>query len=168
MPTEQDNIDSPSIAPPAVTVRSVTIGTLCVALLCAVAPYNDFVVANTFLVGSYLPLALVLAIFLLVVLINAPLHATGKRPLSTGELAIVLTMLLVGSSIPGQGLLRTLIPSLVAPIPRDLLLTQQAGNCRCWLRQTSKRLPMLASTMSIMSSCAPLTPKVASTPRRWR
>ena len=65
--------------PHGFTRRAVATGTLGVALLCAVAPYNDFVVANTFLVGSYLPLALVLSIFLLVVLVNAPLHAAGSR-----------------------------------------------------------------------------------------
>lgn len=100
----------------AVTPRSVLIGTTLVAGLCWIVPYNDYVVGNTFLIGSYLPLAAVLAIFVLVVLVNAPLHAW--RPgsaLRTGELAVILIMLLVAGSVPGQGLLRAFLPSLAAP-----------------------------------------------------
>lgn len=116
MPVEAETLPQSSEANSrAITWRSVGIGAVAVALLCAIAPYNDFVVANTFLVGSYLPLALVLTIFLLVILVNAPLRAMNHQGLSSGELSIVLLMLLVGSSIPGQGLLRTLLPSMVAP-----------------------------------------------------
>lgn len=106
-------------APPSrssITLRSVLIGSLCAAGLCALVPYNDFVVANTFLVGSYLPLAVVLAIFVLVVLVNAPLHRwKPDTALTGGELAIILVMCLVASSVPSQGLLRNVLPSLVSP-----------------------------------------------------
>lgn len=102
--------------PGAITFRAVLIGSLCAAGLCALVPYNDFVVANTFLVGSYLPLAVVLAIFVLVVLVNAPLHRwRPDKALRAGELAIVLVMCLVASSVPSQGLLRNVLPSLVSP-----------------------------------------------------
>lgn len=107
---------SPPPAGRGVTLRAVGIGTLLVAGVSALVPYNDYVVGNTFLIGSYLPLALVLAAFVLVVLVNAPLHRFAPaRALRPGELATVFVMLLVGGSVPGQGLLRTFIPALVAP-----------------------------------------------------
>lgn len=97
-------------------MRAVAIGSLLVAGVSALVPYNDYIVGNTFLIGSYLPLALVLVAFVLLVLVNAPLHR--RRPagaLRAGELATIFIMLLVGASVPGQGLLRTFIPALVAP-----------------------------------------------------
>ena len=50
-----------------ITARSVLLGSLAVCLVCGLTPYNDYVVANTFLVGNYLPPALVLSFFVLVV-----------------------------------------------------------------------------------------------------
>ncbi|MCS7034405.1 MAG: hypothetical protein NZ561_10510, partial [Phycisphaerae bacterium] len=100
----------------AVTLRAIATGSACVAVLSALLPYNDYILANTMLVGSYLPLAGVLAMFILVVLVNGLLHR--YRPtaaFASGELAVILTMTLVACSIPGQGLLRALLPSMVAP-----------------------------------------------------
>src|SRR5262245_22663128 len=83
--------------PRVVTWRSFTIGTLLCGIQRAVMPFNDYVVENTITVGSYLPLFLVLAFFVLVVAINAPLHRFApRRVLSRGELAVIMAMLLVG------------------------------------------------------------------------
>src|SRR2546426_11768950 len=100
----------------SITWRSVALGSAAVAVVCALAPYNDYVVANTWLVGSYLPPILILFFFVLIVLVNGPLHrwAPGQA-LSHGELAVVMTMTLMGCSIPGQGLMRQFLPTLVAP-----------------------------------------------------
>lgn len=114
----QNSDASPGLQPRArgVTFRSVSIGTIVAILVCAIVPYNDYVVGNTFLVGSYLPLSVVLLLFVLVVLINAPLHRfSPRRAISTPELAVILTMCLVAGALPGQGLLRQYIPSLVMP-----------------------------------------------------
>lgn len=103
-------------APRYVTWRSFGIGTLLCALLCAIMPYNDYIVENTIIIGSYLPLFVVLAFFILVVLINAPLHALAPRKaLSRGELAVIMAMLLVACAVPAQGLFRTFISNMVAP-----------------------------------------------------
>ena len=64
----------PAVRQRWITWRSVILGTLAVVLVSGVTPYNDFVVANTFFIGSYLPVAVVLWFFVLIVLINAPLH----------------------------------------------------------------------------------------------
>lgn len=100
----------------AFTVRSVLIGTLGAIGLSALAPYNDYIIANTPLIGSYLPLVVVLALFFLAVVINAPLSRLAPRhALSARELSVILAMLLAASAIPTQGLLRYWLPMLVAP-----------------------------------------------------
>jgi len=99
-----------------VTVRSVALGSVMVCLVCGLTPYNDYVVANTFMVGSYLPLVMVIATFFLVILVNAPLHRfRHESAFSTRELAVVLAMMLVSCSLPSQGLMRAWLPTLVAP-----------------------------------------------------
>ncbi len=115
--------DSSSDPPPplalparrAVNWRSVGIGLLLSGIVAGLAPVNDFVITNGFLIGSYLPPVLVLAVFVLVVLINAPLHRLRPRSvLSPGELAVILAMLLTACAVPGQGLMRELLPIPVA------------------------------------------------------
>src|SRR5438477_2038766 len=102
--------------PRSITWRSVMMGSASVAFVCALAPYNDYVVANTWLVGSYLPPVLILFFFVLIVLVNGPLQRFApRRALSHGELAVVMTMTLMGCCIPGQGLIRQLLPTLVSP-----------------------------------------------------
>src|SRR5258708_4054375 len=99
-----------------ITWRSILLGSAVVSIVCGLAPYNDYVVANTWLVGGYLPPAVTLTFFVLIVFINAPLHRFApRRALSSGELAVVMAMLLVACSLPGQGLMRQLIPMLVWP-----------------------------------------------------
>ena len=115
----------PLAAPPAdgsarpgrwITWRSVLLGTLAVAVVCGVTPYNDYVVANTFMIGSYLPPVLVVWFFFLIVLINGPLHRWAPRhALSSGELAVIMAMMLVSCSLPSQGLMRSFLPMLVVP-----------------------------------------------------
>ncbi len=112
------NHESPPSAPVArgVTWRSLLVGSALVCVICGLTPYSDYVVANTFLVGSYLPVVWVLAMLFVVICLNAPLHRFAPRhALNTRELAVVLIMSLVSCAIPSQGLLRGWIPSLVAP-----------------------------------------------------
>ncbi len=111
------NASSPlASSPRAVTLRSLLVGTVGVVLLCGLAPYNDYLIVNTSLIGSYLPLVVVLALLFLVVVVNAPLSRFAPRQaLSAREMAVVLAMLLAASAIPTQGLLRFWLPMLVAP-----------------------------------------------------
>jgi hypothetical protein len=68
------------------------------------------------MVGSYLPVVFVLALFVLTVLINAPLHRLAPaRALTSGELAVATAMMLVSCTIPTWGLMGILLPTLVAP-----------------------------------------------------
>ena len=67
---------SPNHRPPALTLRSISLGLLGGILICCLAPYNDFVVNNTYLIGNSLPVVVVMILFGLAVLVNGPL-ATG-------------------------------------------------------------------------------------------
>lgn len=122
--------------PSAITLRAITVGTLLVTLLAAVAPYNDFVIANTFIIGGYFPLFLVLSIFSLVVLLNAPLRwLAPDKALGSGELATIVVMVLAACSVPTQGLMRYFIPMLVAPFHEGAL------NARFWQAFRAAGLP---------------------------
>ncbi len=100
----------------AVNLRSVALGTLLAVITAAVAPFNDYVVGNTMMIGGYLPPVVGLSLLILTLLINAPLHRLRPSAvLSPGELAVVTAMLLVACSIPTTGLMRLFLPLLVAP-----------------------------------------------------
>jgi hypothetical protein len=53
---------SAALAPPIpkITWRSIAVGSLLALCISVLTPFNDYVVANTFLIGSYLPLVMVL------------------------------------------------------------------------------------------------------------
>ncbi len=98
------------------TWRSMSLGTIGVILVCGLTPFNDYVVANTFLVGSYLPVVVVATLFFLAVLLNAPLHRwLPRHALGSGELGVILGMMLVACALPSQGLMRGFLPTLVSP-----------------------------------------------------
>ncbi|MGC4032039.1 MAG: hypothetical protein QM754_09960 [Tepidisphaeraceae bacterium] len=99
-----------------ITWRSVGLGLLLALVVVCLSPYNDYVVNNSFLVGSYFPPIVTMGLFAIVLLINGPLHKFAPRAaLSQGELAIVMAMALVACALPGQGLMRSFVPMPVAP-----------------------------------------------------
>lgn len=100
--------------PHAVTWRSLLVGLIGVVLICGLTPYNDFAVDNTYLVGNFLPLGLVVFLTVLILIINAPLRKWAPGAALTGaELAIVTGMILVSCSIPSSGLMRYLPTTVV-------------------------------------------------------
>ena len=128
--------DSVASAARAITWRSVTLGTLIIAAICALTAYNDHVVVNTFLIGSYLPLALVLMLFLVVIVGNSFLHRfRPTSALSSRELSIVVLMTLLGCGIPSQGLMRYFAAMLVGPF------SQGSTNAGFWQAFTAAQLP---------------------------
>lgn len=111
-PTSPDELSEPK--PRAVTLRSVLLGLIGVILICGFTPYNDFAVANTFAIGNFLPILLVLFVIVVVLAINLPLRLVAPRvALREGELAVVVAMLLVSCSLPSSGLMRYLPAGLV-------------------------------------------------------
>mgnify|MGYP000141500594 FL=1 len=115
-----DAIGPPALAaeerPRWITWRSILLGTLAAAGVCAIVPFNDYAVANTYMIGTFLPPVLVFSFFIVVVLVNAPLHRLAPRfALRGGELGVIMAMMLAACAIPSQGLMRSLLPTLIAP-----------------------------------------------------
>ena len=97
-----------------VTVRAVLLGLLGVLFICGLTPYNDYVVDNTFLVGNFLPIGLVLFTLFLVLGFNSFLHRFRPgRALRGGEMAVILAMTLVSCTLPSSGLMRYLPSGLI-------------------------------------------------------
>jgi len=100
--------------PRAVTWRSVLLGLAGVVLINGLVPYNDYVLENTFLIGNFLPIGLLLIVLALVLCVNAPLRRFAPSlALREAELAVVMGMMLVGCSVPSSGLMRYLPSSIV-------------------------------------------------------
>jgi hypothetical protein len=105
-----------SPARPAVTWRAVLLGLVGTCVICGVTPYNDYALNNTFMVGNNLPIGAVMLTFLFTLLVNAPLHRWAPRhALSSGEMAVALSMTLVSCALPSSGLMRYWPSSLVGP-----------------------------------------------------
>ncbi|HEV7300125.1 MAG TPA: DUF6785 family protein [Tepidisphaeraceae bacterium] len=93
----------------AVNLRSVLLGLLGVLFICGLTPYNDYAVGNTYLVGNFMPVGLLLFFLVIVLLVNAPLWRWRPRmAFSAGELATVMAMMLVSCALPSSGLMRYL------------------------------------------------------------
>jgi hypothetical protein len=98
-----------------VTLRAALVGLLGVVLISSIAPFNDYVMRNTPVIGSFLPLGLLMWILLMVLGVNAPLRRFAPRwALGRGELVVVTIMVLVACSMPTVGLMRYLPGHLVS------------------------------------------------------
>lgn len=104
----------PAFSRNPVNKKSVGLGLLGVVGVCALAPFNDYVLNNSVLIGGSLPIAAVLYIFLIGVLVNGAL-SRFNRGLSREEMLVVLVMVLVACCIPTSGLMRFWPASLVGP-----------------------------------------------------
>lgn len=100
----------------AITWRAVLLGLLGVAAISLLTPYSDYALKNSAIIGFNLPIGVVLALFLFAVLINGPLSKFWpSHAFSSGELTVILVMLLAGCAVPSCGLMRYLPASLVTP-----------------------------------------------------
>lgn len=115
-------MDANEGAPPfgrrrAVSLRAVLIGLVCVVFFCAFTPYNDFMVAATYIAGTQFPISAMFVLFVLVAVVNVFLRRFAPRAaFSQGELLTVWTVILVASGLPTSGMMRYFIPHIVAPI----------------------------------------------------
>jgi hypothetical protein len=97
-----------------VTPRSVLLGLAGVVFICGLTPYNDYAMGNTFLVGNFLPIGMLLFFAFFLLLVNAPLWRwKPDRALGAVELSVSLGMMLVACSLPSSGLMRYLPSGLV-------------------------------------------------------
>lgn len=96
-------------------VRGCLVGLTGVIVINLLTPFNNYVVSNTDLIGSHLPVGLLLFFVAVILLINAPL--SRWRPswrLSRREMGLALGMVLVGCAVPSVGLMRYLPGHLAA------------------------------------------------------
>lgn len=100
-----------------VTKRAFALGLILALVFCAITPYNDYYVAATYLAGDFFPIDALVAVLLLVLVVNPLLIAFKLRRLtwSAAEVMTVWTMVLVVAGIPSGGLMRWLIPHIIAP-----------------------------------------------------
>jgi len=92
---------------------AIILGLLGCLVIWLATPYNNYLLRNSFITDSYIPVAAVILMLLLTLAINPPLRLIGARwTLSRAQLALVFAMLLIATVVPGQGLLRTLPWSL--------------------------------------------------------
>ena len=117
------------------TRRSVILGLLGAAFLCGFCFLNDWVLRQTYLVGNNMPASVYGVLILTVLLVNPLLRG---RALSGRELAVIMALTLAGASIPGGGLVRTLVPSLV--MPHQLEKTQAGWRENGVVQAVPKRL----------------------------
>jgi len=102
-------------------VAAAFIGLIGAVIIWVATPYSDYVVLGTSSIsGSYLPVAALFLMLLLVLGFNPLFRCLRSRwVLTRSQLAIIFGMLLVASVVPGQGLLR-MLPYGLAAIPREV------------------------------------------------
>ena len=67
-----------------ISLRAVVIGLSCAVLECLLAPYNDYVIRNTFLAGGHFPLGPFFVLSVLALLVNSALmHLNPKISFSS-------------------------------------------------------------------------------------
>ena len=99
----------------ALTRRAIWLGLGLVAFIAAFTPYNDYVLQNTPFIGNHFPIGIVSLLVVLILLVNPALMLFRRKPLTTGELVVIMTMMMIGAAAPSSGLMRYLEPMVVAP-----------------------------------------------------
>ncbi|MCY2930641.1 MAG: hypothetical protein NTV86_14315 [Planctomycetota bacterium] len=96
--------------------RSVLIGLLAGAALCAATYFNDLVIRQSYLVGSYIAFAVFGGLVVFVLLVNPLLQKIRRGwAFSGSELAVVVAISLAACYIPGRGLMHYFCTVLMSP-----------------------------------------------------
>ena len=90
-------------------------------------PYNNFVIGNGFISDSFLPVAGLFFLLIVVWLVNPLLRLVAPAiALNFRQLAMVLGILLMASVIPSQGLLR-MLPGALGNLPRQVRMDRNVA-----------------------------------------
>lgn len=109
--TEPSTSESRSLAP------GIVVGFLGSVLIWVATPYNNYLLNNTSISDSYLPIAALFLMFVLVLLVNPALRWLAPGLALSGRcLALALAMMLVASAVPSHGLMSGL-PYMLADAP---------------------------------------------------
>lgn len=93
--------------------RGVALGAIIGTLLCALTPWNDLVLGNTSLIGSFLPLGLI-GLLALAIGVNAVSAKWRARTIfSRADLSAALALGLIACTLPASGLMRYLPAGLI-------------------------------------------------------
>ena len=97
------------------TWRAFIIGVLGVAGLCLLVPVNDYRVGNTFLTGNHFPVGVFCFLFILTLGVNGILRLVRRAwMLRQSELMLVWCMMIVASTVPASGLMRSFLSAMPA------------------------------------------------------
>jgi hypothetical protein len=100
----------------AITLRSVMLGLLGVMSIALITPYSDYALKNSAFIGFNLPVGVVMLFFLFAVFVNGPLSKWKPAwSFSSGEMAMMLAMMLAACAVPSSGLMRYFPASLIMP-----------------------------------------------------
>jgi hypothetical protein len=117
------------------TFRSVLLGLLGAVVVNGFCFFNDWILRQTYLVGNNMPASIYGGLILVVLLLNPLLH---KWRLRGRELAVILALTLAGAAVPGGGLVRTLVPTLV--MPHHLVKTQPGWKSQGIVDEVPRRM----------------------------
>lgn len=135
--------DAPAAAPLTrgrVTV-AILIGLLGALFIWVMAPYNNFLLNNSFISDNYLPEAAVIIMLALVLLLNPCLRLFTRRyTLDLRQRALIFGMLLIASTLPGTGLLRQL-PYSIAKATHEANLSKPLSELHQQMRVPSWLFP---------------------------
>ncbi|MHC4200005.1 MAG: DUF6785 family protein [Planctomycetota bacterium] len=88
------------------TVRSILLGLAGAVTVCALAFFNDMVIHSTFFIGNFAPISVFGGLIVFLLLVNPVCSLVAKRaPLTGGELAVIMALILFACYVPGQGLM---------------------------------------------------------------
>ena len=95
--------------------RALIIGLFLAVTECLIAPYNDYVIRNTFLAGGHFPLGPFFVLTILTLIVNSCLRLLSpKRALSSQELIIIWCIMIAAAGIPSSGMMRNALSPFVA------------------------------------------------------
>ena len=105
------------------TIRAIIMGLLGVCVICGFGFFNDFVLRQTFMVGTYMPIPVYGGLLLFLLILNPVLRRISNRLcLSAGELGVVFGLMLFACFIPGRGLMHHATNAMM--LPHHYLKTQ--------------------------------------------
>ena len=98
------------------TVRAIVLAFAGVVVICSCGFFNDFVLRQTYMVGTYMPIPIYGGLLLFVLLLN-PVLSWIRRDwaLSAREFALIIGVLLFVCFIPGRGLMHHATASMMLP-----------------------------------------------------
>lgn len=95
--------------------RALIIGIALAVLECLIAPYNDYVIRNTFLAGGHFPLAPFFVLSVLALVVNSVLRFLHpKLALSSQELIVIWCIMIAVAGIPSSGMMRDALSAFAA------------------------------------------------------